>query len=95
MKEALERADSLPPGGIRNASDPPPASPVYRPPPQPTVDPKLQQAWQIGFDQSRTEHYIQGFIGALTLVGLSYIGYRGVCWMWCKSPKPAPVPMIN
>lgn len=93
MQEALDRANAVPEGGFRNASDPPPQSPVYRPPPQPQVDPKLQQAWQIGYQQSQTEHYVQGFVGALTLVGLSYLGYRGFCWAFsgkCSAPKALP-----
>lgn len=88
MQEALDRANSVPEGGFRNASDPPPASPTYRPPPQPQIDPKLEQAYHLGYQQSAKDHYLQGFIGAVTLVGLSYLGYRGVCWAFCSSSTP-------
>ncbi len=88
LKEAMQRAEQLPPGGLRNASDPPPPSPVYRPPPQQPVDPKLEQAYRLGYDQSRIEHYTQGFIGAITLFAAGYLGYRGVCWAFPSKPKP-------
>jgi hypothetical protein len=91
MQEALDRANALPPGGIRSATDPPPMT--YRPPPQAQIDPKLQEAFRLGYEQSRVEHYTQGFIGAVTIIAGAYLGYRGVCWAWSCVRSAPTVPI--
>lgn len=68
------------------------AAPTAQQQPNPNaIDP--QQAFMAGYERSKTDHYLQGFIGACIIIGGGYLGYRGVKWAWsaCKS-SPAPPP---
>lgn len=42
------------------------------------IDP--QQAFMAGYERSKTDHYIQGFLGACIIIGGGYLGYRVVNW---------------
>lgn len=97
IAEAKAKAAQVPEGGFRSSSDPVTTDAPYRPPPQQPVDPKLQQAFMLGYNQSQKDHYLQGFIGAVIIISGGFLAWKGGSWLWgCVGKKGAkPTPAIE